>query len=109
MARSVTQKSSIEDSIAEAEKFGASAEEARRIHNLVQANTVAEKVRSFVLNFGPDSANNRAVWVHLIVDSDLNPSQEKISELNTIARSVRSALLRENLGFWPYVDIRGRS
>jgi hypothetical protein len=48
------------------------------------------------------------VWVHLIVDDDLKPSKDKISEVHAIANRVRSALLRDNLNFWPYVDVRGR-
>jgi hypothetical protein len=108
MNRNVT-KSSLEDSIEEARKFGASADEARQIHNLVQATTApVGAVRNFELKFGPDSANNKAVWVRLVVDNDLNPSDEKITELNQIADKIRSQLLRENLSVWPYVDFRGR-
>jgi hypothetical protein len=62
----------------------------------------------FELKFGPDSTNNRAGWVHLIVDDDLKPSKDKISEVNAIANRVCSALLRENLNFCPYVDVRRR-
>ena len=109
MAKGITAKSSLEDSIKEAQKFGASVEEARLIHNLVQANTAPSAVRTFKLKFGPDSANNRAVWINLFVDEDLHPSREKISELNKVANRIRSLLLNEKLDFWPYVEIRGRS
>jgi hypothetical protein len=108
MTRDTTERSSVEATIIEAEKFGASAEEAQKIHQLVKENTSPHVVRNFELDFGPDSVNNRAVWVHLIVDSDLKPSQEKISELNKIVNRVRHALLQEKLNFWPYVDVRGR-
>jgi hypothetical protein len=109
MANDITAKSSIDDSIKEAQRFGASVEEARLIHNLVQANTAPTVVRNFELKFGPDSVNNRAVWINLFVEEDLHPSKEKISELNKIAGRIRSLLLREKLDFWPYVEIRGRS
>jgi hypothetical protein len=109
MANDITVKSSLENSIKEAQRFGASVEEARLIHNLVQANTAPSAVRNFELKFGPDSVNNRAVWVNLFVEEDLHPSKEKISELNKIASRIRSLLLHEKLDFWPYVEIRGRS
>jgi hypothetical protein len=48
------------------------------------------------------------VWVHLIVDPDLKPSRKKIAELGKVVRKVRTALLQENLGLWPFVDLRGR-
>lgn len=108
MANDLTAKSSLEASIKEAQRFGASPDEARQIHDLVRANAASGIVKNFELKFGPDSTNNRAVWVLLVVDKDLSPSQEKISELNRVASNVRSALLRANLAFWPYVDIRSR-
>ncbi len=108
MASKSRAKASLESSLEEAKKFGASAGEARRIHRIVAENASVPVIRSFELKFGPDSTNNRAVWVHLIVDDDLKPSKDKISEVHAIANRVRSALLRENLNFWPYVDVRGR-
>lgn len=100
--------SSIEETLKDAEDFGASTEEARKIHDLVKANTSPAIIRSFEVKFGPDSDNNRAVWIHLIVENDLRPSREKISELNDAADKVRSVLLREKLNVCPYVEVRGR-
>ncbi len=104
----ITLSSSMEDTLKEAEEFGASVDEARKIHELVSANTSPEVVKSFEVKFGPDSANNRAVWVRLIVENDLKPSLKKISELNKQADRVRAVLLRESLDVWPYVEVRGR-
>lgn len=100
--------SSLQASIDEAERFGAPAEKARQIHDLVEANRSSEFVRGFEIEFGPDSTDSPAVWVHLIVDPDLKPSKKKISELGKVVRKVRTALLQENLDLWPYVDVRGR-
>jgi hypothetical protein len=108
MENDLTNGSSLQASIDEAERFGAPAEKARQIHDLVEANTSSEFVRGFEVNFGPDSTDSPAVWVHLIVDSDLRPSKEKISELSEVVRKVRTALLQKNLGLWPFVDVRGR-
>jgi hypothetical protein len=108
MASRDTTNTSVDASVEEARRLGASAEEALKVHHIVNANTAPEIVRSFEVEFGSDSANNPAVWVHLIVDPDLNPSREKISELNGIARKVRFALLDGGFAFWPYVDFRGR-
>jgi hypothetical protein len=108
MENNLTNGSSLEASIHEAERFGAPAEIARRIHNVVDANASSRFVRGFEVKFGPDSTDRLAAWIHLIVDSDLRPSKEKISELSEVVLKVRSALLQENLGLWPFVDVRGR-
>ena len=109
MSKTLTAKSSIEASIEEAKRFGASAEDARKIHRTVSDNIPPKLVKEFQVRFGPDSVNNKAVWIDLIVDEDLKPSNEKIAKLNEIVRRIQSALLRANLDFWPYVDIRGRA
>jgi hypothetical protein len=108
MENDLTNGSSLQASIDEAERFGAPAEKARQIHDLVEANTSSKFVHGFKIEFGPDSTDSPAVWVHLIVDPDLKPPKEKISELGEVVRKVQAALLRENLGLWPYVDVRGR-
>ena len=108
MASRISASSTLEASIQEAERSGASAEEARKVHNAVSANTSPNIVRGFELEFGSDSTNSRAVWVHLIVDPELNPTQERISELSSVANKVRLALLDQGLDSWPYVDFRGR-
>jgi hypothetical protein len=104
----ITLSSSMEETIKEAQEFGASVEEARKIHDLVKANTSPKVVKSFEVKFGPDSESNRAVWVRLIVENDLKPSPKRIAELNKEADKVRTVLLREKLDVWPYVEVRGR-
>jgi hypothetical protein len=108
MENNLTNGSSLEATLDEAERFGAPAEKARHIHGLVEANRSSEFVRGFEIEFGPDSTDSPAVWVHLIVDPDLKPSKKKISELGEVVRKVRTALLQENLDLWPYVNVRGR-
>jgi hypothetical protein len=108
MSRTVFESTSIESAIQEAKKVGATADEARQIHDLVLANTNPQLIRGFELKFGRDATDNDAVWVHLIVESDLSPSDQKISTLNNAAKSVRNALLGADLRLWPYVDVRGR-
>ena len=97
-----------EAAIREAGSFGAAPGEARKIHELVRANTNLNVVRGFELRFGRDAADNEAVWVHLVVEEDLNPTAKKISSFNEVAKKVQTALLQANLRFWPYVDVRGR-
>src|SRR6266705_2053617 len=92
-----TVPSSWEETLKEAKEFGASVDQARRVHDLVSANTSPELVKSFEVKFAPDSANNRAVWIRLLVENDLKPSPKKISELNKGASKVRSVLLNEDL------------
>jgi hypothetical protein len=103
-----TVSSSMEDTKREAEEYGVPAEDARKIHDLIQANTSPDVVKAFEVKFDSDSTDSRAVWVILIVENDLKPSPEKISKLNREADKVRTALLREKFNFWPYVEVRGR-
>jgi hypothetical protein len=98
--------SSLENSLEEAKKVGASPDEARVIHDLVSANTDPQFVRMFEVKFGPDSSDKSAVWIYLVVDDDLHPSKEKIAKLNENVNRVRSALLDKNIRFWPYVEVR---
>jgi hypothetical protein len=64
MTSTVFESTSVESAIKEAEKIGASPGEARRIHELVMANTSPEIVRGFELRFGRDASDNEALWVH---------------------------------------------
>jgi hypothetical protein len=84
MTSTVFESTSVESAIKEAEKIGASPGEAHRIHELVSANTSPEIVRGFELRFGRDASDNEALWVHLVVDSDLNPSPQKISRFSDL-------------------------
>ena len=108
MANKLANGSSLEAIINDAERSGASAEKARQIYDLVEANASSEYLRRFEIEFGPDSTEKPAVWIHLIVDPDLRPSRQKIARLSKLVRKVRSVLLREDLGLWPFVDVRGR-
>jgi len=109
MTRDLLEKSSVEAAIKEAQRAGAPTEVARQVHELVKANTAPHDVKTFEVTFGSDSVNNKAGWVHLIVDEDLRPTDERITELNNIVSKVRNALLSARLEFRPYVDVRGRS
>src|SRR5437868_60488 len=109
MANKLANGSSLEAIINDAERSGTSAERARQIYDLVEANASSEYLRRFEIEFGPDSTEKPAVWIHLIVDADLRPSKQKMARLGKLVRKVEAALLRENLGLWPYVDVRGRA
>src|SRR3954452_12742208 len=80
MANKLTNGSSLQATIKEAEKSGASIEKARQIYDLVEANRSSRFVHGVTIEFGPDSTDRPAVWVHLIVDPDLKPSRKKIAE-----------------------------
>src|SRR5262245_51728962 len=107
MADELTAKSSsLEAAIEDGKRFGVSPKETRRIFSLVKKSSASKIVKDYTINFDSDSDNDRAVWIHLIVDDDPNPSQEKVSELNKIANRVRSTLQQEELDIWPYVEVR---
>jgi hypothetical protein len=105
MARGLTNKSSLDVAIEEATKFGASVEEAKRVHSVVSANTTPD-IQGFQVKYGPDSNDELAIWVRLFVDENLSLSDEKVANLNRTATKIRSELLKENLRLWPYVIVR---
>jgi hypothetical protein len=105
-----TQNENLEEALKEAQKYGATTDEVKEIFAIVrEANTHPEMVKSVVLNFGPDSTDQRSVFVHLIIDDDLKPSEEKIDTLANLATQVQTALLHAQLSFWPYVDYQDRT
>jgi hypothetical protein len=83
MANKLANGSSLAAIINDAERSGASAEKARQIYDLVEANASSEFLRRFEIEFGPDSTDSPAVWVHLIVDADLRPSKQKMAKLGS--------------------------
>lgn len=80
--------------------------EARQIHALVRKHKLPPGVKTFELEFGEDSEGDPAVWVWFIVDDDLNPSPEKVSKLNKLARSVTTDIRSKIANRWPYVQFR---
>ena len=109
MVKELIRGSSLEASLEEARQFGASSEDARRIHEIVEAN-LSPIVRGFDLKFDMDSTNKPGVWVSLFVEEDLRPPQKKISEWSSASRKVKNALLDERSSFepYPYVSVSGR-
>src|SRR5689334_5173811 len=57
MANKLGNGSSLEAIINDAERSGASAEKARQIYDLVEANASSEYLRRFEIEFGPDSTD----------------------------------------------------
>jgi hypothetical protein len=108
MAKRATQRSSLDASIKGAKRFGVSADETKRIHSIVSANTTSD-IQSFEVTFGSDSTDQTAVWVKLLVDKDLPQTDERISALNRATTAIRSELLKADISYWPYVTIRSSS
>lgn len=86
----------------------ASEDEAALVRDLVKKQKFPPAVKKgrFTIEFGEDSTGEPAVWIWFLVDDDLNPTKQKISELNHFANTVRSALLRAKMPYWPYVEFR---
>jgi hypothetical protein len=109
MSKTPNPAATFESSLAQGRSIGASAEEVKKIHDLVKQvkhQARPTDVRSFELNFGSDSTGDPAVWVWFLVQEDQNPSAEKIARLDRFAKAVRDALLGANIKYWPYVDFR---
>ena len=105
MVRELSSKSSLDVAIEEAAKFGASVDEAKRIHSVVSANTTPD-IQGFQLKYGPDSNDELAIWIRLLVDENVSLSNEKVANLHRTATKIRSELLKQNLRLWPYVIVR---
>jgi len=108
MAKHIIARSSLESSLESAKRFGASADETKRIHGVVTANTTQD-IRSFEVTFDHDADDQLAVWIKLFVNEDFPTTHEKISDLNRAATTIRSELLKEKISYWPYVVIRSSS
>lgn len=94
---------------AEARRYGATPEQAKRLGELLSKRKLPSAVRRFQLRFGEDSTSNPALWVVFFVDDDLAPSTRKIAELNDFAHEVRTDLIQQHFPFWPYVEFRAAS
>jgi hypothetical protein len=101
----VTQESSLDSAIEYAKRFGASVDQAKRIHDLVSRNKTPE-IQFFEVKYGPDSDDRLAVWITLVVGKDYPQTPQKISNLSRTATAIRAELLKENMGVWPYVVVR---
>jgi len=84
----------------------ASAEEARLFHEILRGiGPLPEGVRRVEFRFGEDSQGDPAVWIVLVADEDLNPSNEKLDALRRIIDEVQAAILRSDTERWPYSKI----
>jgi hypothetical protein len=61
-----------------------------------------ESIRRVDVKFGEDWTGHPAVYVNLFVGKDLNPTKEKIRELNDYVKIVHDDIIDEGLEFWPY-------
>jgi hypothetical protein len=95
------------------ERFGSatSPPEAAQIRRIVDARLrkdgrMLHGVKAVEVDFGEDSTGDPAVWISLTVDDEISPSQQRISELSDLARSLRDEILKTGIAYWPYVNFR---
>jgi hypothetical protein len=87
----------------------ASTDEAKRIQEVVKHRKFPPGVHAtgFDLTFGEDQTGRPAVWILLPVDKRYeNPSSKSISELRDFVNRLRDDLLKEDLRYWPYIDVK---
>jgi hypothetical protein len=86
------------------------AEEARVFHDMVirtisKLGGLPDGVLWVDFRFGEDSGGSPAVWIVFRAHDDLNPSQEKLAQIQRFAREIRSGVRESGSERWPYVDI----
>jgi hypothetical protein len=87
----------------------ASADEAKRIHEVVKHRTFPPGVKAteFDVTFGEDQTGRPAVWIMIPIDSGYqNPSANWVSEIREFVNRLRDDLLKERLHHWPYIDLK---
>jgi hypothetical protein len=76
------------------------------IRRIVDAMPWPEDVKGYDVEFGSDWEGDPAVYVWLVVDDDLRPSEEKLARVGNFRRAVTRALLDAVLSHWPFVQLR---
>ena len=63
-------------------------------HDIVREfGPLPEGISHIDFRFGTDSEGAAAVWITLMARDDLNPSKEKISDLQRLTREIHSKIL----------------
>ena len=95
-------KMTISDSDSEA----ASADEAKLFHAIARKWTpLSQEIKRVTFRFGEDSDGYPAVWIIVVVPTDLKPSKEKIDTLYRTTEHFRRDVLNSDTSRWPYVTI----
>jgi hypothetical protein len=76
------------------------------IRRIVDGMPWPEDVRGYDVEFGSDWEGDPAVYVWLVVDDDLRPSDDKLRRVGNFRRAVARALLDAELSHWPFVRLR---
>jgi hypothetical protein len=78
--------------------------ERQRIRDIIRRHDDErpDGVRRVESNFGEDQAGNPAVYLEMFVDKDMQPTKEKVEELNDFVQIILNEILDEEVEYWPY-------
>ena len=78
--------------------------ERQRIREIIRRHDAErpEGVRRVAFNFGEDQTGNPALHLELFVSKDMQPTKEKIEELNDFVQIIVNDILDEEVEYWPY-------
>jgi hypothetical protein len=102
MPKSIKRKSTPSSSRTQAPTTGA---EAQELHKLLKNREFPPGVKRIQFEFDEDSSGEPAVWIVLVTDDDLDPSEDKLSRINDFANQLKRDILKQRRGRWPYIRI----
>ena len=85
------------------------ADDARKIHQVIQKRQLPESIRKFHVEFGTDSTGDPAVTIWLVVDDDPNPPKQVLDQVTEYVREIRDDLMDSRLHHWPYIRFSSAS
>lgn len=88
------------------EPGAASVDEARLFQEMARKWTpLSEEIRRVHFRFGEDSDGSPAVWIRVIVPTDLKPSKSKINAIYQATESFKKDVLEADTNRWPYISV----
>jgi hypothetical protein len=90
--------------MAQATTRWASEAERQRIQQIIDrhADDRPEGVRRVTFRFDEDQSGDPAVYIELYVTKDMDPTKEKIEELNDFVQVILNDVLDQDVDYWPY-------
>jgi hypothetical protein len=88
------------------EPGAASVEEAKLFHDMARKWTpLSNEIKRVHFRFGEDSDGSPAVWITVVVPTDLKPSKRKIAAIYNATESFKRDVMEAETNRWPYINV----